>query len=321
MIGNDGRCFFHNGFPVRVGFFSNQDLARLKLVELIRLVDQTHGTAADPLTDRIAGRQRGPLLQKTILKQYLSGPLRLHRFGAGLQNEKLACDPILGEFDIHRCRMPAGLGIVPFNLHRPPGQLQNIIVQQGKPLACFPGYGDVAGGRLSLLAAGHSHLFFAKFLLNDGAVIFFQSGLEHHEFIRVHRSLDDVLTQTPGCMNQHGVRKACFSIYGKDHTAGTLAGGHHSLDADGKRHLKMVKSLVHSIRDGPIGKQRGITTSTGVPQGNFTDHIQVRFLLSREAGVGQVFCCGAAAYGNRHRLLVLPRGSAQASIACRDGLP
>ena len=172
----------------------------------------------------------------------------------------------------------------------------------------------------SLIVAGHTHLFFAQLLLNDGTEIVCQSVLENHEFIRVHRSLDDVFTQAPGSVDQHGVRKSRFCIYGEDHTAGTLVCGHHLLDADGKRDLKMVKTLVHSIRDGPIGKQRCIATSTGVPQGNFTDHIQIGFLLSRETGIGQVLCCGAAAYGNRYRLRVLPRCSTQASIGGRDRL-
>ena len=61
----------------------------------------------------------------------------------------------------------------------------------------------------------------------------------------------------------------------------------------------MRKSLDLAIGNRPIGEQRGIAFAAGVQQIRFAYHVQEGFLLTSETGVGQVFCCGARADGDR----------------------
>jgi hypothetical protein len=48
----------------------------------------------------------------------------------------------------------------------------------------------------------------------------------------------------------------------------------------------MIESFCLSVRDRAVGEQRGITTPAGIQQLTFAAHIQKRFLLAGEAGIG-----------------------------------
>ncbi|SRN40904.1 Uncharacterised protein [Shigella flexneri] len=53
-VGDDGRCFLHDRFPVRVGHVSNQHVARFDAVHFADVMDDFHRTRADAMTDSTA---------------------------------------------------------------------------------------------------------------------------------------------------------------------------------------------------------------------------------------------------------------------------
>src|SRR5271169_4450376 len=61
----------------------------------------------------------------------------------------------------------------------------------------------------------------------------------------------------------------------------------------------MVETVVDTIDDGAVGKDRGETAATGLEQIGLAAHIQKALVLSGKAGRRQVFCGRRTAHRNR----------------------
>ena len=116
-----------------------------------------------------------------------------------------------------------------------------------------------------------------------------QQGFEYHVLIRVDGTLNHSFSQSPCRADQHGIGKTGFGVDRKHHPGARLVGANHDLHTDGKGDLHMVETIVLTIDDGPVGKQRGITASTGVKKCSVANDIEKTLLLPSEARIRQVF--------------------------------
>ena len=67
---------------------------------------------------------------------------------------------------------------------------------------------------------------------------------------------------------------------------------------DGEGDLKVVKALDRAVGDGAIGKQGGEAPVAGFENRFHAVDVEVGFLLSGKAGIGQVFGGGRRAHGD-----------------------
>ena len=64
--------------------------------------------------------------------QHLGGTPRFHRFRSRLQDEELAGEAIFGPFDVHGRGLAAAGAVVGLDAAGPTGQLQDLVVRDGK---------------------------------------------------------------------------------------------------------------------------------------------------------------------------------------------
>ena len=76
--------------------------------------------------------------------QQVAGALGLHRFRAGLEDEQLPREAILGPFQIHRRGDAPLLAVVTFDLNRPARQAEGLVVAEGKAALISQGHRLVA---------------------------------------------------------------------------------------------------------------------------------------------------------------------------------
>ncbi len=131
------------------------------------------------------------------------------------------------------------------------------------------------------------------------------------EAVRVDRSGHDGLTQ-PGTGVDDQLPSVARDRVGGEHHSGHV-GVDHQLHDHRQGDLGVVDALRGAVADGPLGPQRGPAASGGVQHRVGADHVEIRVLLTREAGPGQVLGGGRGAH--RHRYVV-----AEGPIARRDGV-
>ena len=110
-IGDDGRRLLHDRFPVGIGLVGDEHLAVAELMQVLHLLDHAHRPPADLLADAPAADQHPALGPQLVDLDRVRLLLRLDGLGTCLDDEQLACPPVLGPFHVHR-RGPAALGAV-----------------------------------------------------------------------------------------------------------------------------------------------------------------------------------------------------------------
>ncbi len=118
------------------------------------------------------------------------------------------------------------------------------------------------------------------------------------ELVGIHGALDDGLAETVGRGDEHDVAKAGIGVEREHHAARAEVTAHHVLDAGRQRDLRVIETLVHAVRDRAIVEQRREDLVHGLDDLPGAAHVQQRFLLSRERGLGQVFGGGGGAHGD-----------------------
>ena len=135
LVGDHPTGLFEDGFPIGVRAPGHQHIPLLKALDFRRIADHPRVAMAYRGANRTAADQGRHLvgIQPPRLQHGLAA-LGLHRFRPGLKDEQLAADAILGPFQVHR-RLDAPLGaVVPLHQHRPPGELEGLLVTERIPL-------------------------------------------------------------------------------------------------------------------------------------------------------------------------------------------
>ena len=137
-VGDDCPGPLHHRLPVRVGHVTDQHIAGLHQVHLVKRLDHPHRAGADLLANRPALDQHGAAAFELVAVLGLVLGLALDRLGPGLQDVELAVDAVLAPFDVHR---PAVVGL---DHQGVAGQLDHVVVAQRVAVALF---GRGVGGR------------------------------------------------------------------------------------------------------------------------------------------------------------------------------
>ena len=132
-----------------------------------------------------------------------------------------------------------------------------------------------------------------------------EERLEHLVLVGVDSALDDILAEPPGGIDQHGLVEAGLGIDREHHARGAEVGAHHPLNADREGDPHMVEALGLAIGDRPVGEEGGIAAPAGVEERLAAANVEVGFLLSGEARLGQVLRGGARAHRDVEGTLAL----------------
>ena len=254
-IGDDSARNLHDWLPVGIRHVGDQNLARLEIMHL------THGLqeANRPLpylgTDRLTACQERPCFLEHIGFDCLFTGLGMHGFRPGLHDEQVASPDLLaiavfGPLDIH------GAAVMILNDAGPARQLQNLVVTQNIGTTFLLGginifYRLFGTGRV---VVHHFDFFGAHPLADNRPFALFERRFENIIFVRIDRSLDDILTQSPGTSQKNRIFKARLGIDGEHHPGAGGIGTHHLLHHDRQIDVKLAKTFIMTIRNGAVGE-------------------------------------------------------------------
>lgn len=106
------------------------------------------------------------------------------------------------------------------------------------------------------------------------------------KLIRVNRTLHDHFPKAPCGSDKHHLVKAGFGINGEHHARRCEVGAHHPLNTGRERHATVIVTLVHTIRDGAIVKQRSKYMLHCHENGVKTLNVEEGFLLTGKEASG-----------------------------------
>ena len=300
-VGDDGAGPLHHRLPIRVGHVGHQHVAGLHLVHLGDAADQPDRAGADLLADRAALGQHRALGLVTLELEALLGlalGLALHRLGPRLQDVELAVAAVAAPLDVHRA------AVVALDDQRVVGQLGDLNVTQRVAVALLgwhvDGLDQLAGGGL-LLGRGEHHLdqLAADVAADHGLLAGFEHRLVDVELVGVHRALHHRLAQAVAGGDEHHVLEAALGVDREHHAGRAQVAADHALHTGRQRHVGMGKALVHAVADGAVVVERGKDLADLVQHRLDAHHIEKTFLLTGEAGIGQVFGGGRRAHRER----------------------
>ena len=295
-VGHDGRSALHDRLPIGVGHIGHEHVAGLHRVHLADVVDDAHRAGADFLPNGTAFDQHGGAALELVAVFHRVGGLAFDGLRARLQDVQLAVDAVLAPFDVH------GPAVMVFNHQRVAGELLNVGVGQRVAVAQLGGHVggfDQLGASGLFLQAGELHLqqLGAQAAADHRALARTQHGFVHVKLVRVDGALHHGFAQTVARGNKHHVRKTRFGVDGEHDTGRTQVRAHHALDTGAQSHMLVGKALVHAVADGAVVVERGKYFADLVQHVFNAQHVQKRFLLTGERGVGQVFGRGRRAHG------------------------
>ena len=169
LIGDDGRGGLHDGHPVRVGHFGDQDSALLEVLDVLRALDHVGRTAADGVAHGHAlGKHAAGLLQHLPADDPRFPP-GMHGLRPRLDDEQVSALPILGPFHVHGLEVAGLLRVVILDDLRPAGEGEHLFLVQTETVPLVLGHGDVLGSlALRRLDVDHFLLLFAQMGIDDG---------------------------------------------------------------------------------------------------------------------------------------------------------
>ena len=145
----------------------------------------------------------------------------------------------------------------------------------------------------------HADFFRPHGAAHDSRAIRRQCRFVHVKLIRVNRTLHDHFTKAPCGSDKHHLVKAGFGINGEHHARRCEVGAHHPLNTGGERHATVIVTLVHTIRDGAIVKQRSKYMFHCHENGVKTLNVEEGFLLTGKGSVRHIFCSSGGAHRKR----------------------
>ena len=190
MVGDDGGGFPHERDPVGVGSFGDKDLPFLEFPGIGEAFEDNDRAGSDAVTDGETFDKGSRCFFIEVIAADDGGVfLGLDCFGAGLDDEEFLCPAIEGPLDIH------GASVVLFDLGRPAGKLQNLVIIDAEAGLIRLGRFNGANTGIVLVTIDHLDGLGAELSLDDGSVFrVIKEGLEDAEFIRCDRSLHNGLS-------------------------------------------------------------------------------------------------------------------------------
>ena len=273
-VGDNRRCFLHDRFPVRIGHVGNQYVAWFDTVHFADVLDDFDRTRANAVTDSTTFSNNFTLRMQRITLHHLA--TRTHGFRARLHNEQLAGMTVFRPFDIHRTT------VVLLDLHRLLGQFLHFFVSQGENVALFLRH--IFDRYLLTVFLGrrvdHADFFRTHGATNDSRTVSRQRRFMHVEFIRVNGPLHDHLAQAPCRGDKHHLIETGFGIDGEHDAGRREVRTHHPLHTRRERYATMVITLVDTIRDRAVVKQRSKYVFDGNQHGIKSLDVEEGFLLT-----------------------------------------
>ena len=304
-VGDDGAGALHHRLPVRISHVRDQNIARLNLVHLGNVVDDTHAAGANALTNGTTFNQNSALLFQQVTLHDVGAAAAFNGFRTSLYDVQLAAVTVFGPLDIHRTT------VVLLDDHRLLGQADDFFFAQAEAAAISQINVDSLDRATSLgfIAVDHLDRLAAQVAAQDRRTISGERGLVHIEFVRVDRALYHGLTQAVGAGDENHIAEARLGVQGKHDAGGTGFGAHHALHTGRQGDQFVIKALVHSVGDGTVVKQRCEDFLGCVDHVVHAANVQEGLLLAGKGGVRQVFCSSRRAHGYR-----------QFGVALREGI-
>ncbi len=219
----------------------------------------------------------------------------MHRLRARLEHEELPGLAVLPPLDVHR-RIGAPLArVVFFDLQRPAGELQHVLVGDGGLPAQL---GRHRRQRRPALAVDHPLLLAPDGLPDQGPETLPQRVLVHIELVRHHLALDDGLAQPVARGNQHHAAVAGLGVQREEDPRCRAVAAHHLLHAHAEGHVMMIEPHARAVADRARGEERREAALDRIEQRALPAHVQVGVLLSGEARSRQVL--GRRRRADRH---------------------
>jgi hypothetical protein len=135
-------------------------------------------------------------------------------------------------------------------------RVERILITQAEALALGLRRRHIAC-RLARAAPSIDHLYLlAAARAAQHRPLAVQEGrLEHHQLIRLHRALDDVLTEAVAAADQHDITRAALRVEREHHSARGKVRAHHPLHGDGQGHVEVVEAIVLAVVDRTVREQ------------------------------------------------------------------
>jgi len=141
-------------------------------------------------------------------------------------------------------------------------------------------------------------------------MLFGQLGL-----LKLHDKEKKVAEQIVGSIDEDDIAESGFGIQREHHAGRSNVRTHHLLHADGERHLRVIKPLMHAIGNRPVIEERGENATAGDQQVFRAADIEKGVLLAGEGGIRKVLGRGRAARRHVRLRSVLSR---QVPVRRRD---
>ena len=151
--------------------------------------------------------------------------------------------------------------------------------------------------------------------LEDRTFAGHQGRLEDIKLVRIDRPLHHILAEPVSGIDEDDIAEAGFGVEREHHTGAGDVGAHHFLHSNRKRHLRVVKPLMHAIGNRTVIEQRGENATTDAQQIFRATDIEEGVLLAGKGGVGEVLGRGRTAHRHIRLRPILPR---QVRVRRRD---
>ena len=173
----------------------------------------------------------------------------MYRLRPCLHDVKLTIDTIECPFDIHRALVVLLYG------NRLPGQFFHLLVSDTEQVSLRRIYIHRLNRFVTPLCIDHLDHLGADIAAQYRRASRHERWLVHIEFIRVYRALHHHFTQSKAGSDEDGITETTFGIQGEHHATGADIRTHHFLHTGRKRHLRVIKSLVYPVGNGPVIEQ------------------------------------------------------------------
>ena len=133
LVGDHAAGQLEDRLPIGIGAIGHQQIPLLEAGDGRGILDDPGPAGADRGPYRPAPGDHGRLVGFQMpAAQHLGGTPRFHRFRSRLQDEELAGEAIFGPFDVHGRGLAAAGAVVGLDAAGPTGQLQGLVVRDGK---------------------------------------------------------------------------------------------------------------------------------------------------------------------------------------------
>ncbi len=292
-VGDDGRCSFHHRLPIGIGHVGYQHVAGLHFVHLGSVLYQPYRPGTDAVSDRTSGDQHvAAFLQTEAFLRFLPG---LHRFGACLQDVKLAVDAVAAPFDVHR---PA---VVLLDCHGVSAEFLDLAIADRELTAFGLRHLERLHGAARYPAAGehHAQRLGAETPAQDRRASALQRRLVNVKLVWIDLALYHGLSQPVGGRNENHPVEPRFGIEREQHAGRTLIAAHHLLHACRQCNPGMHEALVHPIRNCAVVVERRENVADRQQHVVEAMNVEKGFLLAGEGGVREILRRGRRTHRER----------------------